>query len=391
MRQDATSLERFYSSRLGAAAADAMADRVDALWGDGAGLSVLGLGFPPPLFDRCLGAARRRIAAMPAEQGALIWPAAGRSASLLSNETRLPFGDGAFDRAILIHALEEAEAPAILLRELWRILAPEGRVLVVTANRSSIWAQTETTPFGHGRPWTRRQLSADLARALFHTSAWTHALHMPPINNRAIVSARAIWTRIAELGLSGLGGVVMVEGVKRLYIDPVRGTGAETAAAAAKVRIGRAGAPKARAPQDTAPRRGSADCPNWGWRIYSRFGNRVDTMKLITAVFKPSRLDAVIDALTEIGASGMTVSEVRGYGRQQGKTEVYRGAEYDVRLLPKVQVEVACTGDMAENVVDAIVKAANTGTIGDGKIFVRDLDTVIRIRTGERDEKAIAT
>ncbi len=112
-------------------------------------------------------------------------------------------------------------------------------------------------------------------------------------------------------------------------------------------------------------------------------------MKLVTAIFKPSRLDAVIDALSEVGSTGLTVTEVRGYGRQQGKTEVYRGAEYEVRLLPKVQVDVACTDDAVERVTDAIIQAANTGTIGDGKIFVRALDTVIRIRTGERDDQAI--
>lgn len=113
-------------------------------------------------------------------------------------------------------------------------------------------------------------------------------------------------------------------------------------------------------------------------------------MKLVTAIFKPSRLDAVIDALTEAGATGLTVSEVRGYGRQLGKTEVYRGAEYEVRLLPKVKVEVACIDDSAERLADAITQAANTGTIGDGKVFIHDLDTVIRVRTGDRDENAVA-
>ncbi|MDJ0921106.1 MAG: P-II family nitrogen regulator [Henriciella sp.] len=112
-------------------------------------------------------------------------------------------------------------------------------------------------------------------------------------------------------------------------------------------------------------------------------------MKLITAIFKPSRLDAVIDALGEVGVSGLTVTEVRGYGRQQGKTEVYRGAEYEVRLLPKVKVEVACTAEEADRVLEVVTAAANTGTIGDGKIFVTPMDTVVRIRTGERDSQAI--
>ncbi len=112
-------------------------------------------------------------------------------------------------------------------------------------------------------------------------------------------------------------------------------------------------------------------------------------MKLVTAIFKPSRLDAVIDALTSVGASGLTVSEVRGYGRQQGKTEVYRGAEYEVRLLPKVQIDVACSDESVDRLIEAVAGAANTGTIGDGKIFVRPLDTIVRIRTGERDAQAI--
>ena len=112
-------------------------------------------------------------------------------------------------------------------------------------------------------------------------------------------------------------------------------------------------------------------------------------MKLITAVIKPSRLDAVLDAVTEAGASGMTVTEVRGYGRQKGKTEVYRGAEYEVKLLPKVKLEIAVPTDIVEAVIEAITRAANTGKIGDGKVFVLDLERALRIRTGERDAEAI--
>ncbi len=112
-------------------------------------------------------------------------------------------------------------------------------------------------------------------------------------------------------------------------------------------------------------------------------------MKLITAIVKPSRLDAVVDAATEAGASGLTVTEVRGYGRQKGKTEVYRGAEYEVKLLPKVKVETAVDDDLVTKVVEAIVQAANTGKIGDGKVFVSPLDSAVRIRTGERDAMAI--
>jgi nitrogen regulatory protein P-II 2 len=112
-------------------------------------------------------------------------------------------------------------------------------------------------------------------------------------------------------------------------------------------------------------------------------------MKLITAIIKPSRLDAVLEAATEAGASGLTVTEVRGYGRQKGKTEVYRGAEYEVKLLPKVKLEIAAPTDIVEVIIEAISRAANTGKIGDGKIFVVDLEKAVRIRTGEQDAQAI--
>jgi nitrogen regulatory protein P-II 2 len=112
-------------------------------------------------------------------------------------------------------------------------------------------------------------------------------------------------------------------------------------------------------------------------------------MKLIISIIKPSRLDAVLDAVTEAGASGLTVTEVRGYGRQKGKTEVYRGAEYEVKLLPKVKLEIAAPDDIAAAVIDAIKASANTNKIGDGKIFVLDLESAIRIRTGEENDGAI--
>src|ERR1700679_516517 len=117
---------------------------------------------------------------------------------------------------------------------------------------------------------------------------------------------------------------------------------------------------------------------------------RASRMEMIVAVIKPSRLDAVLEAVTEAGASGLTVTEVRGYGRQKGKTEVYRGAEYEVKLLPKVKLEIAVSADMTDGVVEAVTRSAHTGKIGDGKIFVMDLETAIRIRTGERDAAAIA-
>ena len=112
-------------------------------------------------------------------------------------------------------------------------------------------------------------------------------------------------------------------------------------------------------------------------------------MKKIEAIFKPFKLDEVREALSEIGVSGLTVTEVKGFGRQKGHTELYRGAEYVVDFLPKVKVEVVVGDKMLDQAIDAIVKAARTGKIGDGKIFVSSVDQVLRIRTGETDEAAI--
>ncbi|HUO44621.1 MAG TPA: P-II family nitrogen regulator [Burkholderiales bacterium] len=112
-------------------------------------------------------------------------------------------------------------------------------------------------------------------------------------------------------------------------------------------------------------------------------------MKKIEAIFKPFKLDDVRDALSEIGVTGLTVTEVKGFGRQKGHTELYRGAEYVVDFLPKIKVEVVLRDDMLERAVEAITKAARTGKIGDGKIFVTGVDSVVRIRTGESGEAAV--
>lgn len=112
-------------------------------------------------------------------------------------------------------------------------------------------------------------------------------------------------------------------------------------------------------------------------------------MKMVMAVVKPAKLDAVREALTAIGVEGLTASEVKGYGRQRGHTEIYRGAEYEVSFVPKVKLEIAVSADLADRAIEAITEAARTGHIGDGKIFVYDIDNVVRIRTGERDSEAL--
>ena len=112
-------------------------------------------------------------------------------------------------------------------------------------------------------------------------------------------------------------------------------------------------------------------------------------MKIVMAVIKPFKLDEVRDALTKIGVQGLTVTEVKGYGRQKGHTEIYRGAEYAVSFLPKIKLEIACASDQVDKVIESITTAAKTGQIGDGKIFVIALDHAVRIRTGEADAAAL--
>ena len=112
-------------------------------------------------------------------------------------------------------------------------------------------------------------------------------------------------------------------------------------------------------------------------------------MKLITAVIKPFKLDEVREALLSVGITGLTVTDVKGYGRQKGHTELYRGSEYEVDLLPKTKIDVSVSDDKCEEVIDAVTKAANTNNIGDGKIFVFELDQLIRIRTGDLNEDAL--
>jgi len=123
--------------------------------------------------------------------------------------------------------------------------------------------------------------------------------------------------------------------------------------------------------------------------VIFRGNSRGIDVKLVIAIIKPFKLDEVREALTAIGAAGMTVTEVRGFGRQKGQTEIYRGAEYTTSMVPKIKIEIACGADLAPRVVETIQAAAQTGAIGDGKIFILDIDQAVRIRTGETDETAL--
>jgi len=221
MRQDTVTIDRFYRTGLGLAAARLLARRITDLWGDGERLSVLGIGFPPPILDAFAGRARRCVSAIPGAGGHLRWDPTGRgNATVMAPHDRLPFADDVFDRVILLHGLEEAESPRTLRREIWRVMAPEARLVVAAANRRGLWSVAERTPFGHGRPWTRRQLTGFLADGSFQVTASTHALFMPPVNRSLVTGAAEGWERVGEWLAPALGGVVLVEAVKRLYIEP---------------------------------------------------------------------------------------------------------------------------------------------------------------------------
>lgn len=233
MRQDSVSIERFYASPLGAAAGRLVSGRIVDLWPNLKSLSLLGLGHPFPALEPFASEAKRTVASLSEDAGKIRWDAARRgNAVVISPEARLPFADGLFDRAILLHSLEEAESPRALCRELWRVMAPEGRIVIAAANRRGLWARAERTPFGHGRPWTLRQLSTLLGDSLFQVTASTHALYMPPVNLSLITGGAEGWERAGRTVMPALGGIVLVEAVKRLYIEPGGGAVAPTLAAA---------------------------------------------------------------------------------------------------------------------------------------------------------------
>ena len=223
MRHDVLELSRFYVSPLGRAAQAMMARRVRAAWPDVTGLDVLGLGYATPMLDALEGNPRRRVAAMPAGQGAQIWPSGGKVASGLVDEARMPFRESLFDRIILAHVLEEADGLRAVLREVWRVTAPEGRVMVIASNRAGLWCRSPVNPFGHGRPFTRTQLSDTLRDAMFEPVAFARAIYMPPTLWGPVIRSAEAWERAGERLWSRHGGVVLVEAIKRIEAHRPRG------------------------------------------------------------------------------------------------------------------------------------------------------------------------
>jgi SAM-dependent methyltransferase len=160
---------------------------------------------------------------MPAGQGAEPWPSNAPVATALADDTRLPFMDAVFDRVLLVHAIEECDAAHTMLREVWRVMAPEGRLVVIAANRWSLWAQSDASPFGHGRPYSRTQLGSLLGDSMFEPVVSARALYMPPWGWAA--GAADAFESVGEVVWPAQGGLVLMEAVKRLYATTARSQG----------------------------------------------------------------------------------------------------------------------------------------------------------------------
>jgi len=222
MNLDVATLRDFYATPLGQIARRLLVHRVRAYWGSASGETIAGLGFATPFLGSYRGEAKALAALMPARQGALIWPPAAPILSTLVEEDELPLRDNSVDRLLVVHCLEIAEQVAPLLRELWRVLKPEGRLLIVVPNRRGLWAHVDTTPFGYGRPYSRSQLDHLLHQSLFTPLSWGTALHIPPFDRGILVRSATAWERVGSRLSPALGGVLLVEARKEM-MAPIKG------------------------------------------------------------------------------------------------------------------------------------------------------------------------
>jgi len=221
---DVTEYRDFYAGALGGLARRFIRRRLREMWPDVQGLDVLGLGYATPYLRPFVEQAERVNALMPAGQGVVPWPAETRRLTALVEETHLPVPDALYDRIVLVHALENADSVRAMMREVWRVLAPEGKLLLVVPNRRSLWARSERTPFGHGRPYSKGQLERLLSECLFSADRCERALFLPPFEARAFVRSAAWWERVGEKMWPEFAGVLLVEATKHVMIRPDTGT-----------------------------------------------------------------------------------------------------------------------------------------------------------------------
>ena len=217
MTADALSAAEFYATARGVVACRLLRDRLALAWPDVAGLAVLGLGYAAPFLRPWRDSAARCVAATPAQVGIARWPAGHPNLSCTVEEDSLPFPDLCFDRILLVHGLETAENAFRLLREVWRVLKDDGRVLVVTPNRMGLWAHNESTPFGHGQPYSPGQIGRLLAASLFRVERRDSALYLPPVNLRVVLRSAPLWESGGRRIAPRLPGVTITEAVKDVY------------------------------------------------------------------------------------------------------------------------------------------------------------------------------
>ena len=223
MWQDVSELRQFYASRLGQMSARLIRRRLRGLWPDVSGQRVLGFGYGTPYLRPFLDQAERVIALMPDLQGVSHWPRGEPGLVALCGEESLPLGDNSIDRAVLVHALEASEQLRRLLRELWRVLASGGRMMVVVPNRRGVWARLERTPFGHGHPYSQPQLDHLLRDNMFVPIRSEYALYMPPSRTRMALRLAVAWERVGARWAAPFGGVVITEAEKQVYAgSPLR-------------------------------------------------------------------------------------------------------------------------------------------------------------------------
>ena len=214
---DIIELRQFYASPLGQQVRHIIARHLDGLPRPPADARVLGLGFATPWLDGYRQRVRATFAFMPAHQGALLWPDERSPATALVDEAALPLPDASIDLALVVHALELTPARERLLAELWRVLAPSGHVVFIVPNRSGLWARAEKVPFGHGRPFSRRQLEQLLKEAMFTPVSITPLLFMPPWRGRFLGGSVNTWEHAGKWLFPGFSGLLMAEAVKQVY------------------------------------------------------------------------------------------------------------------------------------------------------------------------------
>ncbi len=214
MHNDVTDLRDFYQTPLGLMARRILTQKIRTRWPRLNGMTLAGFGFASPFLGSFRGEATRICALMPEGQGALVWPTADRNMTVLVEEEFWPLGDNSLDRILVVHGLETVDRPAAVLREMWRVLAPSGRLLIVVPNRTGVWARTDRTPFGQGRPFSRGQIEQRLRDSLLTPVGWDSALHLPPIDRSIVVRYGPTFERVGARMFQPFAGVMLVEATK---------------------------------------------------------------------------------------------------------------------------------------------------------------------------------